>query len=83
MITRMHYALLVSMKRFFTCLTLLAIVPVLMADDAVETPGALAQNSITPSNPPSGLLTPPPDTAPSTNAAPTAPEPVPHHLDQA
>ncbi|HEX4140144.1 MAG TPA: hypothetical protein VHY09_07335 [Candidatus Methylacidiphilales bacterium] len=67
------------MKRFLTCITLLAAVPVLMADDAVETPGALAQNAITPSNPPSGLLTPPPDTAPSNNAAPapTTPAPAP------
>jgi general secretion pathway protein D len=39
------------------------------ADDAVETPGALAQNAPTPSNQPSGLLTPPPDTTPTAPAA--------------
>jgi general secretion pathway protein D len=66
-----------SMKRLFTCLTLLAAAPVLMADDAIQTPGALAQNSITPSNPPSGLLTPPPDTAPAATAAPASPAPAP------
>jgi general secretion pathway protein D len=78
MITRMHHASLMSMKSLFTCLTLLAVVPVLIADDAVETPGALAQNSIAPSNPPSGLLTPPPDADPAAaNATPVAPAPAP------
>ena len=77
MITRMNHASLMSMKRLFTCLALLAVVPVLVADDAVETPGALAQNSITPSNQPSGLLTPPPDAAPTANAASPATAPVP------
>jgi len=64
------------MKRFLTCLALLAATSFAMADDAVQTPGALAQNAITPTNPPSGLLTPPPDTTPSASAAP-APAPAP------
>ncbi len=54
MIIRTPHAHLMSMKHLLACVTLLVAAPVVMADDAVETPGALAQNSIAPTNPPSG-----------------------------
>ncbi len=62
------------MKSLFPCLALLLVTAPcrVSAEDAMQTPGALAQNAIAPSNPPSGLLTPPPDNAPAAAPAPSS-----------
>jgi hypothetical protein len=75
MINRTPHDFIMIMKRLLTCLTLLAAAPALIAEDAIDTPGALAQNTAAPANPPSGMLTPPPDTAPAASPAPAAPAP--------
>lgn len=80
MITRMPPTAPSSMKRLSSCLAMIVAVSachVLAADDPVETPGALAQNTPTPSNQPSGLLTPPPDNAPAPAPAPAPATPPP------
>jgi general secretion pathway protein D len=71
MMTRKFHASPLNMKRFSLCLALVvAFAPRgFGAEDAIDTPGALAQNTPA-ASPNPGLLTPPPDNAPATAPAP-------------
>jgi general secretion pathway protein D len=75
MITVISHAITDSMKRLSLCLALIVAASPsgLLAEEAVETPGALAQDT----PPAAPVLTPPPDAAPGAAPAAAAPAPTP------